>query len=222
MIVTTVVRTNEHLGTAFGIFQVSSYAQRRALHYAAETLVLDIHLRSCKRPLFRKRDSFFSPETRWGGSRENWRLLSRILEKPDHNTSPSFRVESKIEGSIRLVCPAYQVYVGGRKKLSERQHFLGRDFPSPRLFSLPNSVTPPTFFLSSSSFSSLSDHVSRSRDFIASHFSSLDRVDGITGAGKWMHARCLSQRIWREIQHTVGIGIDRSFQASRTCIANRA
>lgn len=30
MIVTTVVRTNEHLGTAFGIFQVSSYAQRRA------------------------------------------------------------------------------------------------------------------------------------------------------------------------------------------------
>lgn len=30
MIVTTVVRTNEHLGTAFGIFQVSSYAQCRA------------------------------------------------------------------------------------------------------------------------------------------------------------------------------------------------
>jgi len=29
MIVTTVVRTNEHLGTAFGIFQVSSNAQRR-------------------------------------------------------------------------------------------------------------------------------------------------------------------------------------------------
>lgn len=25
------------------------------------------------------------------------------------------------------------------------------------------------------------------------------------GAGKWMHARCLSQHIWREIQHTVGI-----------------
>lgn len=31
MIVTTVVRTNEHLGTAFGIFQVSSNAQRRVV-----------------------------------------------------------------------------------------------------------------------------------------------------------------------------------------------
>jgi len=33
MIVTTVVRTNEHLGTAFGIFQVSSNAQRRVALY---------------------------------------------------------------------------------------------------------------------------------------------------------------------------------------------
>lgn len=56
MIVTTVVRTNEHLGTAFGIFQVSSYAQMPQLHYTAETLAL-IYLRSCEHlPLFRERN----------------------------------------------------------------------------------------------------------------------------------------------------------------------
>lgn len=44
MIVTTVVRTNEHLGTAFGIFQVSSNAQRRVALYLLRKLLALIYL----------------------------------------------------------------------------------------------------------------------------------------------------------------------------------
>jgi len=74
-----------------------------------------------------------------GMRQENWRLLENSREARPQQV-PS--TESKIEGSIRLVCPAYQVR--WQEKNFQKATFLGRDFLFLQLFPL-NLVTPSFF-----------------------------------------------------------------------------
>lgn len=124
MIVTTVVRTNEHLGTAFGIFQVSSYAQMPQSHYTAETLAL-IYPRSCEHlPFISGTKLVLAPvvETTARGRpfRENWRSLENSREAS--TTSLFNRIKNRWIDTSRLSGLSSTLAKVGWRELS-RQNF---------------------------------------------------------------------------------------------------